>query len=185
MCNKCNGNCNSCDCTCNSPCVTPDCACPVLVSSDCVNKITEDLVCSNILKGQTLTEVLVQLDAFICAKFGSITEFLNLINVGSGAKIYKGINMLGKKQIRSLVEGNLIKIEEGEDEITISVDEDALNAFIIQNNFVRQIAINENYLPSNYSEQDICDYILTLPSSQRTILDTDSKWNIVIFSASS
>lgn len=129
----------SCNCQENNPCsqTTPcqqvNCACPVTISSDCVNNITEDLTCSNILKGQTLTEVLVQLDAFICEKFGSVANFLTLINVGTGAKVYKGDTLLGKKQLRSLVDSALINIVEGVDEITISVDETALNAFIEAN----------------------------------------------------
>ena len=49
-----------------------------------------------------------------------------------------------------------------------------------QDNFVRTITINEPDLPNAYTEQDICDYVLALPVGQRTILETDSKWNIVI-----
>jgi hypothetical protein len=49
-----------------------------------------------------------------------------------------------------------------------------------QDNFVRDLIINENDLPVGYVEQDICDYILNLPASERTIAETDSKWNIII-----
>jgi hypothetical protein len=49
-----------------------------------------------------------------------------------------------------------------------------------QDNFVRSLIINVNNLPSNYTEQDICDYILSLPKIERTIAETDSKWNIII-----
>lgn len=51
---------------------------------------------------------------------------------------------------------------------------------INQNNFVRELIINITALPPNYNIQDICNYILSLPESERTILETDSKWNIVI-----
>ncbi len=54
-----------------------------------------------------------------------------------------------------------------------------------QDNFVRDLLINVNDLPINYTTQDICDYILALPEIERTILETDSKWNIIIFEASS
>ena len=54
-----------------------------------------------------------------------------------------------------------------------------------QNNFVRQLLINENDLPFNYNESDIADYILNLPESERTIAETDSKWNIITYQASS
>ena len=49
-----------------------------------------------------------------------------------------------------------------------------------QDNFVRTITINKLDLPDGYTEQDICNYVLALPIGQRTILETDSKWNIVI-----
>lgn len=121
---------NSCGCNNLDKCKEKDCACPVLISTDCVNNLTEDLACSNILKGQTLTEALKQLDAFICTKFDSVANFFQLINVGTGAGVYKGINLLGKKQLKSLVDSELITITETDDEITIAVDEDALLAFI-------------------------------------------------------
>lgn len=49
-----------------------------------------------------------------------------------------------------------------------------------QNNYVKQIIINENNLPNGYNEYDICDYILNLPEEERTISATDSKVNIII-----
>lgn len=49
-----------------------------------------------------------------------------------------------------------------------------------QDNFVRVLTINENYLPNNYTLEDICEYILSLPEEDRTIMETDSKWNIVV-----
>lgn len=56
---------------------------------------------------------------------------------------------------------------------------------IDQNNFVRQLLINQNDLPPDYTESDIIDYILALDPVDRTILDTDSKWNIIVFEAGS
>lgn len=132
MCNKCNGNCNSCECTCNSPCTTPDCSCKVFISTDCVT-LSEDLTCSNILKGITETEALKQLDTYICQRFTSVENFLQITNVGGGSEIYKGISVLGKKELRTLIDSSLINIVEGTDEITISVDEAMLNTFIEAN----------------------------------------------------
>ncbi len=121
MCNKCNGSCNSCNCTCNSPCTTPDCSCKVFVTTDCVT-LKEDLVCSNILKGQTETEVWKQFDTYICERFTSVEEFLKLVNVGTGAGVYKGIDVLGKKQLRSLKSSdNSVIVVEGTDEIDLKV----------------------------------------------------------------
>jgi hypothetical protein len=181
MCNKCNGGCDSCKCTCNTPCTTPDCACKVFITTDCVT-LTEDLPCSNILKGQTETEVWKQLDAYICERFTSVENFLQIVNIGGGSEIYKGVNNLGKKELRTLIDSNLINIVQGTDTITISVNEVVLNEIIEanQNNFVRQLIISDTDLPNNYDEQDICNYILALPVGQRTILETDSKWNIIV-----
>lgn len=120
-------------CKCKNTCKPVSCACPVLISSDCVEKITEDLACSNIPKGQTLTAVLQQLDAYICDRFESTTNFFNLINVGTGSQVYKGISNLGKKELRTLVDSGLINLTQGVDTITISVDETAMNDFIEAN----------------------------------------------------
>lgn len=150
MCNCQNNN----PCSQSTPCTTPNCACPVFVTSDCVNNVTEDLTCSNIMKGQTLTEVLVQLDTYICEKFGSITDFLSIINVGSGANIYKGDTLTGKKQLRSLVDSNLINIAEGTDTVTITVDETALNTFI-ENNQKTYSAANAGVGVSIYKDTTV------------------------------
>jgi hypothetical protein len=50
-----------------------------------------------------------------------------------------------------------------------------------QNNFVRVLQIPENLLSGiGTEEEQICQYILSLQQANRTILETDSKWNIVI-----
>lgn len=132
MCNRCSGGCDSCNCTCQEPCLTPDCACKVFITTDCVT-LSEDLTCSNILKGQTETEVLKQLDTYICERFTSVENFLKIINVGTGIGVYKGVSVLGKKELKTLVDSNLINIVAGTDTITISVDETVLNTFIEAN----------------------------------------------------
>ena len=129
--NPCGGGCIE-----TAPCVEKDCACPVFISSDCVNNVTETLPCSNIVKGQTLTAVLKQLDAFICTKFDQLTAFITLINVGGGKEIYKGVNGVGQKLLRTLVKvGNLITVNQNNtnDTIEIGLDETALNTFVNAN----------------------------------------------------
>jgi hypothetical protein len=121
--------CTTCNTNCNSTCSPTPCACTIYLSTDCITT-TEDLTCSNILKSQTLSEVLTQLDAYICERFTSVEEFIKLINVGTGAQVYKGDTILGKKQLRTLLDSNLINLVQGTDDITISVDETALNTFI-------------------------------------------------------
>ena len=109
-----------------------DCTCKVRLSSDFIT-LKEDLVCSNILKGQTETEALKQLDKYICQRFESLENFFDLINVGSGSQIYKGISNIGKKQLRTLVKSNLITITQGTDIVTIAVNEVNLIPFIKAN----------------------------------------------------
>ena len=51
-----------------------------------------------------------------------------------------------------------------------------------QNNIVRTLEIPNTSLSGvGGIEQQICDYILALPPEQRTIAETDSKWNVVVF----
>lgn len=177
----CNNNCQECN-PCSQPtCVeNHDCECKIFLKSDCIEEITEDMPYTGILKGKTLNEWILALDEYLQDKFTSIENFFKLKNVGIGAKIYKGISILGEKEIRSLTsENNSVIITENTNSIDLSVPE------ANQDNFVRQILINSNDLPENYTEQDICDYILLLPLEERTIVETDSKWNIIIFEASS
>lgn len=49
-----------------------------------------------------------------------------------------------------------------------------------QDNFVRDLIINAFDLPPNFTEQDVCDYINALPDSEKTIAETDSKWNVIV-----
>lgn len=122
-------------CKCNkteSPCPTNTCVDVIKLSTDAIT-LSEDLSCSNILKGQTMTEVTKQLDEFICDKFGSMTNFFTIVNVGTGAGVYKGTSILGKKELKTLVDSNLITITEDTDEITIAVNETAMNDFIEAN----------------------------------------------------
>lgn len=55
---------------CTSTCTTTDCSCPVKdLSTDCVLYTGNDLACSGIKKGTILTELIQQLDTYICDKF--------------------------------------------------------------------------------------------------------------------
>jgi len=124
---------NKCGCSADSPCPpTLDCACKVSLSTDCIT-LSEDLTCSNILKGQTETEVLKQLDAYICERFNSVTNFLQIINVGAGSKIYKGATPLGKKQLRSLLGSGLVTLTENLEDITLTINEVLLKTFVQTN----------------------------------------------------
>jgi len=133
-CNKCRTTTNV-NCGCNpKPCQEQDCECPVLgMTSDCVT-FTEDLPCSGIQAGQTQTETIVQLDAFICEKFDQQNAYFTLVNTGNGAEVYKGVNGQGQKLIRKINSSDdLINVTQNTDDISIGIDEAELNTFIEAN----------------------------------------------------
>jgi hypothetical protein len=105
-----------------TPCIEVHCECPVLIKSDCVNEVTVDLPCLNISKKKTLNEWMLALDAAICAKFLALQSYFNLKNIGLGAKIYKQINLLGEKELRTIVSNdNSVIIEENSDNINFKI----------------------------------------------------------------
>ena len=134
MCN-CNNttNCGG-GCLGQTPCVQTDCSCAVQLSSDCINNVTAEMPCSAIGQGQTLTAVLEQLDAFICTKFDQTVAFFTLINVGTGSQIYKGVNGVGQKEIRSVITtGTLLTNVQNTNDITLTINEANLITFILAN----------------------------------------------------
>ena len=268
-------------CGCTDPCQPNNipCTCEARVTSDCVTVSGATSDCLAIGDNLLLTDYLTQMDERICEKVDSITNFIALENVGTGSELYKGDNLLGKKQIRTVksldtalivtetadeiqldlnipaivppdgtetklvsgtnttvagngsvttpysvnvtLDGSETKIVAGANttvtglgttaspyvvnstdtiadgsetkvvagtNTTITGNGTITTPYVVnstasavnQDNFVRTITINESDLPIGYTEQDICDYVLALPTNQRTILETDSKWNIVI-----
>ena len=120
--------CNTCN---QKKCVTKSCACKIFINSDCLNDVKSVFNCLEIETGLTLTQTLEEMDAQICALFESITNYFTLINVGEGEGVYKGVNNLGQKEIKSLSKtGDLITISSTTDEIVFSIDEDVLTTFI-------------------------------------------------------
>ena len=140
-CKKCNeqNDYNPCNPT---PCQEPvECSCPTILKSDCVIYSGNDLECSGIVTGQTLTETIEQLDTFICEKVDDITNALTLKNIGDGAKVYKGDDLLGRKELRTVTKtGDLITITENTNDIAVSIDESALNTFIEENQKTYSVA---------------------------------------------
>lgn len=160
---------------CNT-CPPETCTCPVQLSTDCIT-LSEDLSCSGVVAGTNFTEAIQQLDEFICTAIEQAETSINLVNVGTGATIYKGVDGIGRKEIKSLTStDNSITLSQNTNTIDFSVNFPEVD----QDNFVRQLIIEKTDLPSPYDRDDICDYILALPSSERTIEETDSKWNIIV-----
>ena len=125
-----------------APCQEPqDCSCQTILKSDCVTYSGDDLACSGIKKGTIVTELIQQLDAFICEKVNDITNALTLKNIGVGAEIYKGIDLLGRKEIRKVkAVGSLATVTQNTDDISISINETALNTFIEANQKTYSVA---------------------------------------------
>ena len=141
MCN-CNNttNCGG-GCLGQTPCTQMDCSCPIMLNSDCVNNVTAEMPCSGIGTGQNLTAVLEQLDAFICTKFDQTVAFFTLINVGTGSQIYKGINGVGQKEIRSVITtGTLLTNTQNTNDITLGIDEDELLQFVLDSQLTYSVA---------------------------------------------
>lgn len=114
------------------PCQEPqDCSCPTILSTDCVTYGGDDLTCSGIKKGTILTELIQQLDAFICKVREDLINAFTLKNIGLGARIYKGVDLLGRKEIRTITKtGDLIVVTENPNDVNLTIDEDALGDFI-------------------------------------------------------
>ena len=118
-----------------APCQEPqDCSCPTILKTDCSTYSGDDLECSGIKKGTILTELIQQLDAFICEKVNDITNALTLKNIGLGAKIYKGVDFLGRKELRTIIAvGDLVTVTENPNDLTIDIDEEDLGDFVVEN----------------------------------------------------
>lgn len=117
----CNCDPNPCGCAQSEPCVQTDCSCPVIIPTDCVTYNGDVFACSSIEGGQTLTEVLEQLDAFICAQFETIANYLQLVNVGNGARVYKQTNLAGQKELRTIKSADTTLLEVIENDDTIDI----------------------------------------------------------------
>ncbi len=137
MCHKCNEQNYHAPCGCSeTPCVeqTPcDCAVSNL-NTKCLVYSGETLACTGIEQGVNFDEFLLALDAYICTAISQLQASINLTNIGTGSKVYKGLDNLGRRELRTIAKiGNLITVTENSDNIAISIDETALNAFIEAN----------------------------------------------------
>ena len=132
--------CNKPKTICQDTTPTP-CECPVQVSTDCILYQADESTCSGIPSGVTLTEYLEQLDTFICNALEEINTGINLINVGTGLGLYKGIDVLGRREIKSLITtSDILTLTANTDDITFSIDEEALDTFIEENQKTYSVA---------------------------------------------
>lgn len=95
--------------------------CKEFINSDCVY-VSEELTCTGVQPNTVLTAALKRMDEVICQVKAKVAGTLSLINVGGGAKIYKGLSNLGERQIRSITSlDGTVDITEGTDTIDLSV----------------------------------------------------------------
>lgn len=141
-----------------------DCSCPQKdMSTDCSTYTGDDLPCSGIKKHTLLTEVIGNLDAHICNKFTEAINYLTLLNVGTGAEIFKGINGIGNKEIRTV----------------LSDDTSLLD--VIQNTDTINIKAGTHRLELN-STTDILSLIVNTLSGDRVLTNIDlSEYNYDTF----
>jgi hypothetical protein len=130
--------CNNSTCyQCNQPplCAPNDCSCPVKdLSTDCVLYTGNDLSCSGIPSQTILTELIQQLDEFICTLVEQSLGALSLINIGTGVDVYKGLDLQGRKEIKRInAVGDLVTVTSPPtaNDISISIDENELSNFIL------------------------------------------------------
>jgi hypothetical protein len=96
-----------------------------------------------VAKNTILSTALNNIVSWACTRFAELRNYLRIINVGSGAGIYKGDSLLGEKQLKSLTKtGDLIVITPAVNgnEIDFTIDEDALSDFI-ENELPTQVEI--------------------------------------------
>lgn len=125
------GGCNTCQPNICNQCPPTECECAVRISTDCVTYTGDDLSCSSIPKDTILTDVIIQLDAYICQAIEDLNASINLVNIGNGSQIYKGVDNIGRRELRKInAVGDLITVTQNTNDISISLDEEALNNFI-------------------------------------------------------
>ncbi len=121
----CNQQSNSQTCSgCTTPCTQTPSAnpCPVKdLSTDCIVYKGLDLACSSIEQDTLLTQVIRDMDAFICNRFESAVSALSLTNIGTGENVYKGVDNLGRREIKRIQQGDNIQITSTSDGNSIRI----------------------------------------------------------------
>ena len=152
-CSKCNDyNSGGCNCTShtyidnNCGCPEPaECSCKVYLSSDCINSVKSEFPCLGIERGLPLTQTLEAIDSAICDRINNMGES-QIINVGGGAEVYKGVNLLGQKQLKtitSLDNSVVITSPLNSDTIDLSVPDVTIPTYTIVNEGIGAKVLDE------------------------------------------
>lgn len=115
---------SSCTKHCTTTCVQDTCGCLSKYSGECIIYDGEELTCTNIAVGLNFNDLIKELDEYFCLFKNEIQNFISILNLGTGARVYRDDNLLGQKQLRSLLSLNdSLTISEETDEITFEVQQ--------------------------------------------------------------
>lgn len=115
---------SACYSNCQSSCVQDTCGCLSQYSGGCIIYDGNELTCTNIAVGLNINEMFEQFDNYFCVFKNEIMNFISILNLGTGAQVYRDDNLLGQKQLRSLSSlNNSIVISEETDEITFEAQD--------------------------------------------------------------
>jgi len=110
------------------PCIEGERECDCVqkdMSTDCSVYTGDDLVNSGIEKNTILTTAIQKLDGYIGNIKNDVFDFIarsiTLVNIGGGSEVYKQINGLGNKELRTVVSGNTSSLEVVQKEYTIEI----------------------------------------------------------------
>lgn len=162
-----------------SSCVPNDCACPIKdLSTDCIKYTGEDLPCTEIKEGTLMTEAFSQLDTYLCDLSTQLANSFSLISVGAGTRVYKGVDGIGRKEIRSIKPTNTILtvgLSTDNKEIEIGIDTTVLGQFV-QANQITYAAANIGSGSSSYKNSTTVGNNVTF--NFRKINSTDTKLTV-------
>lgn len=98
-----------------------DCDCVVRIGTDCVYYVGPDMDETHIKKGDILTDALLKTRSYMEDLKAYLENRLQMINRGKGLDVYRGENLLGFKEFRTLTSSGatVLKISNNNDEIDI------------------------------------------------------------------
>ena len=136
MCQNCNqNNCGGCTETtticnqCTSEQTTCDCEI-IDFKTDCILYVGDDIECNSVVivpKNTILTDALALMTSHNCTKFDELANYLRIINVGTGANIYAGDNLIGEKKLRKINSTSpIVTVTENTNDISLGIDSASL-----------------------------------------------------------
>lgn len=185
---NCSNNCNDCGNThiqthiCN-PCSTPPpCDCPVVdLSTDCVLYNQDPITCNNVVvvpQNTNLTTSLQNIVAWVCSRLSEDINFFTLKNVGTGVGVYKGTNLVGEKELKSLTSTNgSLNITSNTNTIDLSVNYSETNPCLISESGAIGIAYNSGTECFNFEAINQQKIISTFPY---TLSNIDNRYTIFV-----